>query len=177
MFSAVPSERSIPPLFFSLLLILSPFPDILFLSPSPASAFASDQAISTNTMGLASPSIADLADLGVPPVRVLMCSLSAVCLAWVIYSYKRLSHIPGPFWWSLSPFPLLRANLIGESHQILNDLSLKYGMCGTRHLVVVSMCLRWPCLSCPLLCLFGWLTRKSKHFPIFTLFSDVAMRL
>lgn len=44
--------------------------------------------------------------------------------AWVWY---RLRHIPGPLLYSLSSLPLLRCNLSGRSHAVLNDLTNKYG--------------------------------------------------
>jgi hypothetical protein len=68
------------------------------------------------------------ADLDSPLIRILLCAVPAGCALWTFLSWRRLSHIPGPFWWSLSPFPLLRANLVGKSHQILSDLSSTYGM-------------------------------------------------
>lgn len=56
--------------------------------------------------------------------------LVAGVVALLVRSYRgwrRLSHVPGPFLWSLSSLPLLRANLVGRSHQILNDLTNEHG--------------------------------------------------
>ncbi|KAH8901441.1 pisatin demethylase [Thozetella sp. PMI_491] len=47
--------------------------------------------------------------------------------AWTFLVWKRLSHVPGPFAWSLTPLPLLRTNLRGDSHKVLSDLSKAYG--------------------------------------------------
>jgi hypothetical protein len=42
-------------------------------------------------------------------------------------TWQHLSHIPGPFLWSMSPLPMLQANLGGYSHKSLSDLSARYG--------------------------------------------------
>lgn len=67
-----------------------------------------------------------LASLGAKRLAVVG---ALVCLIPTYRSWRRLSHVPGPFLWSLSSLPLLRANLIGRSHEILNDFSNEYGMC------------------------------------------------
>ena len=57
-----------------------------------------------------------------------------VFLAVVVYVahtasvWYRLRHIPGPLLYSLSSLPLLKCNLSGHSHAVLNDLTKKYGM-------------------------------------------------
>ncbi|KAI0601996.1 pisatin demethylase [Biscogniauxia sp. FL1348] len=56
--------------------------------------------------------------------------LLAMFLAYVfrsIWAWYRLSHIPGPFWYSISSLPLLETNLSGHSHSTLNSLTNKYG--------------------------------------------------
>ncbi|PNH75103.1 hypothetical protein VD0001_g2435 [Verticillium dahliae] len=66
-----------------------------------------------------------LAEIRLPSPPLLSGLLIAgflLLLARAYHGWRRLSHIPGPFLWSLSPFPLLRANLIGQSHQILSPL-------------------------------------------------------
>ncbi|EGY14176.1 pisatin demethylase [Verticillium dahliae VdLs.17] len=71
-----------------------------------------------------------LAEIRLPSPPLLSGLLIAgflLLLARAYHGWRRLSHIPGPFLWSLSPFPLLRANLIGQSHQILSDLTTEYG--------------------------------------------------
>ncbi|EEY23928.1 benzoate 4-monooxygenase cytochrome P450 [Verticillium alfalfae VaMs.102] len=62
-----------------------------------------------------------------PLLSGLLIAGFVLLLARAYHGWRRLSHIPGPFLWSLSPFPLLRANLIGQSHQILSDLTTEYG--------------------------------------------------
>ncbi|KAM0331277.1 hypothetical protein ACHAQA_002947 [Verticillium albo-atrum] len=62
-----------------------------------------------------------------PLISWLLVASTLIYLVRVYQGWRRLSHIPGPFLWSLSPFPLLRANLIGQSHRILSDLTTQYG--------------------------------------------------
>ncbi|KAH8671548.1 pisatin demethylase [Xylariales sp. PMI_506] len=53
----------------------------------------------------------------------------AICVYgfWAYLGWRRLRHVPGPFWWSLTPFPLLSTNLRGDPHKILSNLSKEYG--------------------------------------------------
>lgn len=88
-------------------------------------------------MGFASSIVTVITNTNWSFARLFLYSLPAWCVLRGFYSWRRLSHIPGPFWWSLSPFPLLRANLVGKSHQILNDLIIEYG---TRTLLVLRHC-------------------------------------
>lgn len=45
----------------------------------------------------------------------------------VLWSWRRLSHVPGPLINSLSSLPLLKVNLSGHSHSNLNELTNRYG--------------------------------------------------
>ncbi|KAK8112432.1 Cytochrome P450 monooxygenase lolP1 [Apiospora sp. TS-2023a] len=47
--------------------------------------------------------------------------------AQALWSWRRLNHVPGPFFNSLSSLPLLRVNLSGHSHSNLSDLTSRYG--------------------------------------------------
>lgn len=61
-------------------------------------------------------------------VRSLLLTLLPVAyLVKCLIEWRRLAHVPGPFWWSVSPLPLLRANLGGYSHKSLSELSREYG--------------------------------------------------
>jgi len=61
-------------------------------------------------------------------VRSLLLTLLPVAyLVKCFIEWRRLAHVPGPFWWSVSPLPMLRANLGGYSHKSLSDLSREYG--------------------------------------------------
>jgi hypothetical protein len=53
--------------------------------------------------------------------------LVAASVARAYFVWRRLAHVPGPFLWSLSPFPLLQAQLGGYSWKALSDLSRKHG--------------------------------------------------
>ena len=73
-------------------------------------------------------------------LTILYGAVSTGCLVWdllvllvigytaqALWSWRRLSHVPGPFFNSLSSLPLLRVNLSGHSHSNLSDLTSKYG--------------------------------------------------
>ncbi|KAH6686968.1 pisatin demethylase [Plectosphaerella plurivora] len=62
-----------------------------------------------------------------PRAKGLIIAGAVGLLVQVFRGWRRLSHVPGPFLWSLSSLPLLRANLIGRSHQMLNDITNEYG--------------------------------------------------
>lgn len=55
-------------------------------------------------------------------------SLIAVAVVARLYArWHRLRHIPGPFWWSITPIPILMVNLKGVSHEAQDELIGTYG--------------------------------------------------
>jgi hypothetical protein len=60
-------------------------------------------------------------------VRAVLALSLASFLAHSFYEWYRLSHIPGPFWASLSKFWMLRQSLKGRMHSALKDVTDKYG--------------------------------------------------
>ncbi|KAI1504700.1 pisatin demethylase [Biscogniauxia marginata] len=64
--------------------------------------------------------------MGTSALDVLPIVLLAY-IVWSVWTWYRLSHVPGPFWYSVSSLPLLKANLSGHSHSTLNGLINKYG--------------------------------------------------
>ncbi|KAI5922876.1 pisatin demethylase [Camillea tinctor] len=56
----------------------------------------------------------------------VLLTLLLACIFRSIWAWYRLSHIPGPFWYSISSIPLLRTNISGHSHSTLNSLTNKY---------------------------------------------------
>jgi hypothetical protein len=48
-------------------------------------------------------------------------------LTYLFYTWYHLSHIPGPFWPSLSKYWLVQQSLKGQMHSALKDVTDKYG--------------------------------------------------
>lgn len=62
-------------------------------------------------------------------ILVVALTLWAIFIALQqLWSFYRLSHVPGPRWYSFSLWPLLRSAMGGNLHQDLKRLSDKYGM-------------------------------------------------
>lgn len=51
-----------------------------------------------------------------------------VCLAYLWYEWRWLSHVPGPFWASLTKFWLVRQSLKRRQPYALKEAHEKYGM-------------------------------------------------
>ncbi|KAH7021118.1 pisatin demethylase [Microdochium trichocladiopsis] len=60
-------------------------------------------------------------------LRILLGLLPVVFLTRFYVRWRRLRHVPGPFWWSITPIPFLVVNLKGISHEAQDDLVRKYG--------------------------------------------------
>lgn len=61
-----------------------------------------------------------------PRSGILLISLT-ILLAWAAYTYRRLSHIPGPFLARLTNIPRFSWVLTYKAHDIHVDLHRKYG--------------------------------------------------
>ncbi len=57
-------------------------------------------------------------------VAVLVTALAAI---WRFRSWQRLRHVPGPFWHSLSIFPLCKLVMSGRVSYSLHSIQKKYG--------------------------------------------------
>ena len=52
----------------------------------------------------------------------------ALLLAQQLWSWYRLSHVPGPFWHAISIYPMNRITMSGKMSFLLKDLGDRYGM-------------------------------------------------
>ncbi|KAE8453907.1 hypothetical protein EG329_007683 [Mollisiaceae sp. DMI_Dod_QoI] len=57
----------------------------------------------------------------------LVVIITTGILAYSFYTWYRLSHIPGPFWPSLSKYWLVQQSLKGQTHSSLKEVTDKYG--------------------------------------------------
>lgn len=58
---------------------------------------------------------------------VLVAAGVTILLLHSLWSWYRLSHIPGPRFHGLSLIPMLRSQLSGEVHLLMKDWSSKHG--------------------------------------------------
>jgi len=69
--------------------------------------------------------------LGILPASsplVILGTLGVVYLAHRFYIWYRLSHVPGPFWASISKFWMVREALKGRQPFSFHEVSKRYGM-------------------------------------------------
>jgi hypothetical protein len=65
-----------------------------------------------------------------PPSTFILSLIAILILTYVaqtFYQWQRLSHIPGPFWASLSKFWLFRQAWKGRVHAAVKDACEEYG--------------------------------------------------
>ena len=64
------------------------------------------------------------------PTAILLGLAGVIALLLVarVRAYRRLSHIPGPFWTGWTDLWLIKAQLSGRISFILADANTKYGM-------------------------------------------------
>ncbi|KXJ89626.1 pisatin demethylase [Microdochium bolleyi] len=60
-------------------------------------------------------------------IKLLLGLLPVAFFARFYLQWRRLRHIPGPFWWSITPIPILMVNLKGTSHEAFDELIKRYG--------------------------------------------------
>ena len=58
---------------------------------------------------------------------VSLYSLICIYVAYSIASWYRLSHVPGPFWATLTKFWLIREAFLGRQPTTLKDVTNQYG--------------------------------------------------
>ena len=71
--------------------------------------------------------MAFLSALVIPAVLGSLTSLILYFLVSAVYSYRRLSHVPGPKLWALTRLPLIRIHVVGDSYHGFARLTEKYG--------------------------------------------------
>ncbi|KUJ15933.1 cytochrome P450 [Mollisia scopiformis] len=64
---------------------------------------------------------------GIGAIASLSGILAAGILTYLFYNWYRLSHIPGPFWPSLSKYWLVQQSLKGQMHSALKEVTDEYG--------------------------------------------------
>lgn len=52
----------------------------------------------------------------------------SLLIAQQVWSWYRLSNVPGPFWHALSIYPMNRITMSGKMSFLLKDLGDRYGM-------------------------------------------------
>jgi hypothetical protein len=65
-----------------------------------------------------------------PKSTVVATILSAAVVAYLVHTFlqwRRLSHIPGPFWPAISKFWMVRESLKGRQPTWIKELTDRYG--------------------------------------------------
>lgn len=60
-------------------------------------------------------------------LKIILGLVPVALLVRFYAKWRQLRHVPGPFWWSITPLPNLMVNLKGVSHEVQDELVRKYG--------------------------------------------------
>lgn len=60
-------------------------------------------------------------------LAIFFCVVTLGITSYVFFTWRRLSHIPGPFWPSLSKYWMVKQSLKGQMHSACKELTEKYG--------------------------------------------------
>jgi hypothetical protein len=63
------------------------------------------------------------------PIATVFGAFFALYIAYAVWIWHRLSHIPGPFWAGVSKVWLIREAFLGRQPVTLRDVTNEYGEC------------------------------------------------
>jgi hypothetical protein len=65
--------------------------------------------------------------LNMGPIATAFSALFALYITYAVWTWHRLSHIPGPFWAGISKVWLIREAFLGRQPTTLRDVTNEYG--------------------------------------------------